>query len=408
MDEGLTYDVLVWSYEIPSHVRTHYRNVMLPKLNKMLARAIDRWEGYTLMTFMAGDSPQTAKPTIYMSCLSVNRAWKILEYVNKDQKYFDIKVSVGQTCYSKAGKNKKRRRPQRLNLDTVQARDGNAPFNPAQYHRKPSCGASISAFVDEQHLERATFGGIVLADGEPFGMSVHHMLEDTDVDQGLEYVLEPEPALGPSNRMPGSMPDETESDVSSSPAVKWERTTYPEDEDFDPSILDQDFGDEDDELFNMGDTVGTPPGGGRDKVVTQPALDDVAPTFFPNEEDKSDEHLQSHSLGYIHASSGRKQVRLGEGNIAHEVDWALFKVCDGRLKAANKVDGGAQYCQYQAEYPCRLLAADTLGNRDVHAIGATSGLANGTILPEMVEQRMPGRVFSSTVWRFRGKFGGEQ
>ncbi|KAG8531373.1 uncharacterized protein KY384_003002 [Bacidia gigantensis] len=391
LDSGLTYDVLVWSYEMPSHVSTYYRNVMLPKLNKMLARAIDRWEGYTIMTFMAGDSPQTAKPTIYISCLSVTRAWKILEYVNKERKYFDIKVSVGQTCYSKASK-KKARRPKRLNLTrALQENDLTEPFNPGKYHRKPSCGASISAFVDEQHLERATFGGIILADGEPFGMSVHHMLEDTDVDQGLNY--------------------ETQSTSSSVSNMKWERTVYPQDDDFDPSILDQDFGDEDDELFTMGDTLGTNPGEGRDKVVTQPALDDVDPSFFPSEEDKSDEHLQSHGLGYIHASSGRKQIRHGEKKVAHEVDWALFKVCDGRLHAVNQVNGGDRYCKFDTSElangtsPCQLLAADTLGNREVHAIGATSGLASGTILPEMVEQKMPGRVFSSTVWRFRGKFG---
>ena len=407
LDEGLTYDVLVWSYEIPSHVRAYYKDIMLPKLNKMLARAINRWESYTIMTFMAGDSPQTAKPTIYMSCLSVVRAWKILEYVNKEQKYFDIKVSVGQTCYSKAGKKARRKPKKNLSISTRADSIPNQVSNPSRYQRKPSCGASISAFVDEQHLERATFGGIILADAEPFGMSVHHMLEDSDLDQGLDYVLDQDTDEMEQQAVPGEFPSS-----SADTARRYERTSYPQDDEFDPSILDQDFGDEDEELFTMGDTIGTTPGEGRDKVVTQPALDDVDLAFFPNEDDKSDEHLSSHGLGYIHASSGRRQVRHGHSNVAHEVDWALFKVADGRLEPKNKVNGGDAYCKLEQRelvdgpHPCKLLAVDDLGNRGVHAIGATSGLANGSILPTMVEQKMPGRVFSSTVWRFRGSFGG--
>ena len=401
---GRCDDVLVWSYEIPANIQAYYKTVMSPKLNKMFARAIDRWESYTIMTFMAGDSPQTAKPTIYMSCLSILRAWKILEYVNRDQHYFDIKVSVGQTCYSKASKKRGKRSKKNPHKAKTISENG---YNPTRYQRKPSCGASISAFVDEQHLERATFGGIILANGEPFGMTVHHMLEDQDIDQGLDYRLD--------HDVVSQM--DTNSDASSStglnpPLAAHLHKQYSNDDDFDPSILDQDFGDEDDDLFTMGDTLGTPPGEGRDKVVTQPALDDVDPAFFPNEDDKSDEHLSSHGLGYIHASSGKKQVRHGTSNIAHEVDWALFKVCDGRLDANNKINGGEKFCSLAPNttthrpHPCQVYAADALGSRKVHAIGATSGLAEGTILPEMVKQKMPGRVFPSTVWRFRGEFGG--
>ena len=401
---GRSDDVLVWSYEIPANVQTYYKTVMSPKLNKMFARAIDRWESYTIMTFMAGESPQTAKPTIYMSCLSILRAWKILEYVNRDQHYFDIKVSVGQTCYSKAGKKRGKRPKKHSQRAKTYSENG---FSPRRYQRKPSCGASISAFVDEQHLERATFGGIILADGEPFGMTVHHMLEDQDVDQGLDYRLDHDFA----NQADITSEDSSSSGVS--PPVSTQlHQQYSNDHDFDPSILDHDFGDEDDDLFTMGDTLGTFPGEGRDKVVTQPALDDVDPAFFPNEDDKSDEHLSSHGLGYIHASSGRKQVRHGTGNIAHEVDWALFRVCDGRLDAKNKINGGEKFCRLAPStaapkpHPCQVYAADALGSREVHAIGATSGLARGMILPRMVEQKMPGRVFPSTVWRFRGEFGG--
>ena len=400
---GGSCPVLVWSYEIPSHVRSYYKQVMMPKLNKMFARAINRWEAYTIMTFMAGETPQTAKPTIYMSCLSIVRATKILEYVNKDQQYFDIKVAVGQTVHSKASKKRGRKAKKKTNAPAVVPQNNaDGAITEDKYQEKPACGASISAFVDEQHLGRATLGGFILADGEPFGMSVHHMLEDQDVDQGLEYVLDNRDS---DENDSGGLPSES----ASMPA--YQATTHPLDDEFDPSILDHDFSDEDDELFTMGDTMGTSPGGGRDKVVTQPALDDVDSDFFPNEEDKSDEHLQSHSLGYIHASSGRKQVKHGNDSIAHEVDWALFKVCDHRLDARNRIEDGDRFYHKAPTlasfkpHPCQIVAADALGDRQVHAIGATSGLAGGTILPDMVDQKMPGRVFSSTVWRFKGEFG---
>ncbi|KAL9098758.1 MAG: hypothetical protein Q9163_005640 [Psora crenata] len=394
-ERGVTTDLLVWSYRIPAPLQAYYKTVMVPKLSRMLARAIDRWESYTIMTFMAGESPETAKPTIYMSCLSIVRAWKILEYVNRDQKYFDIKVSLGQMSYSKASK-KRARRPKRKSNTPMRAQQQGSEqdLSTSKYQSKPSCGASIGAFVDEQHLEAVTFGGVVLADGEPFGMSVHHMLEDLDIDHGLDYVLEcvkayQHPTEGIDASTNGLQPDD----------------------DFDPGILDQDFADEDDEeCFNMGDTLGTLPGKGRDQVITQPALDDVDPAFFPNEDDMSDEHLSSHGLGYIHASSGLKKVRHGSSRTPYEVDWSLFKVCEGRLDPRNRVAGGEKYCKSipnhgSTPHPCQLLQADILGDRKVHAIGATSGLACGKILPEMVEQKMPGRVFPSTVWMFKGDFG---
>ena len=78
----------------------------------MFARAIDRWESYEIDIFMAGDTPDTAKPTLCMVCKSIMRAWKILEKVNSDQNLFDIRVARGQIHYSKNGK--KRNKPKRI------------------------------------------------------------------------------------------------------------------------------------------------------------------------------------------------------------------------------------------------------------------------------------------------------
>ena len=379
----LKSDLLVWSHKVPNATRAYFETVMMPKLGKMFARAIDRWESYEIDIFMAGDTPETAKPTLLMVCRSIMRAWKILEYVNNDQNLFDIRVASGQIHYSK--NNKKRRKPK--NIVTPASQSGSqASQSPSKYQQKPVCGASIGAFVDEQHLEAVTFGGIVLVDGEPYGMSVHHMLEDQDDDRGLNYVLDD--------------PEETPNTIESN-----EGSQYLDDDELDADFFDQDF-DDDEQCFNLGDTLGTQPGKGRDIVVTQPALDDVDPQFFPNEEDMSDDHLSSHGLGYIHASSGLKQVR--HGNLSHEVDWVLFKVAEGRLHPHNVVTGGERFVDGAdtSPQPCGVMRADTLGDRGVHAKGSKSGLAEGRIWSCMTMTKMPGRVFPSPVWRFQGGFGG--
>lgn len=381
---GLKTELLVWSHKVPNATRAYFETVMMPKLSRMFARAIDRWESYEIDIFMAGETPETAKPTLLMVCRSIMRAWKILEYVNSDQNLFEIRVAVGQINYSKNGK--KRKKPKNINTSLAQHTPSVSQAL-SKHQQKPTCGASIGAFVDEQHLEAVTFGGIVLVDGEPYGMSVHHMLEDQDVDHGLDYVLDdPQPTPALSETGPGSQ--------------------YLDDDELDPAFFDQDFDDED-ECFNLGDTLGTVPGKGRDLVVTQPALDDVNPEFFPNEEDMSDDHLSSHGLGYIHASSGLKQVK--HGAVSHEVDWALFKVAEGRLDAQNVIKGGERFVNGAdtSPQPCEIMRADSLSDRGVHAIGSKSGLAGGRIWSNMTMTKMPGRVFASPVWRFNGGFGGK-
>lgn len=381
---GHKTELLVWSHKVPNATRAYFETVMMPKLGRMFARAIDRWESYEIDIFMAGDTPETARPTLLMVCRSIMRAWKILEYVNSDQNLFDIRVATGQIQYSK---HKNKRRKGGHVPRTAPPSSAGFDRTPSKHQQKPVCGASIGAFVDEQHLEAVTFGGIVLVDGEPFGMSVHHMLEDPDVDHGLDYVLdEPQVTSGPKSTVPESQ--------------------FLEDDELDADFFDQDF-DDDEECFNLGDTLGTAPGKGRDFVVTQPALDDVNPDFFPNEEDMSDEHLTSHGLGYIHASSGLKQVKLG--GLSHEVDWALFKVAEGRLRAQNVIIGGERFVSGTGvpPQPCAVVRADCLGDREVHAIGSKSGLACGKTWSHMTMTRMPGRVFPSPVWRFEGGFGGE-
>ena len=472
--------IKVWSHDLPALYTKYWASTMFPKLERILSKAISRWESYTVDLFMAGEAADTARPTVYMECTSTSKVRKILRHLNKDLRLFEIKVVPGQIVRSKAGK-KNRKNKQKVavhigsRLGEAQA-EGNSSLNP-HYQEKPACGASIGVFRNGSHLPPVSFGGAVLVDGEPFGMSVHHMLEDDEEDQfglndncTLQRSMAPRPsslnhAISSAGLPPNSQdqypgfyafqvsecPEGSEissgrsdySDYSSASGIQQSfpaEAIYPfeisEDgfEVEDPSAEDDEFWltpefenelarveATEDDCMDLGDTLGIDVGRGQDLIVTQPAIDDVDQNFFPTEEDKNDEHLSSHALGHIHASSGIKRSRRDE--IIHEVDWALIKIDEHRMHAHNIIQGGAQYCKFNTpdtphsglsgtsphpdSYPHKVKRANDLGGLNVHALGRTSGLQTGTILPAMRMVRMPGRSFASHSWQVRGNFGGK-
>lgn len=387
LEPGVKIDVCIWSRKIPDATRIYFDTVMMPRLSRMFAKAINRWESYEIDLFMAGKNPETAKPTVLMVCRSIRRAWKILSHVNEEKGLFDIQVLSGQLTRSKRAKKKQRKKTNPQTCET-------ACKQPSRFQQKPTCGASIGCFVDEQHSEAVTFGGVVLVNGEPHGMSVHHMLEDPDAEAGKDI----EKGSWPPNiaNVPGLGDDFTANfdllDISDDEFEGLE-SSVPADFDWDHDL-------------NTGDVAGTKPGEGTGIIVTQPALDDVEVDFFPDEDEMSDDHLVIHGLGNMHASSGLRRYTYGE--IAHEVDWALFKLHDDRKPTINMVHGGAKHCEMAStgdSHPSKVVKTDALGDLQVHAFGSTSGLAGGTILPEMQMTKMPGRLYPSPVWRVKGSFG---
>ncbi|KAL9594733.1 MAG: hypothetical protein Q9219_006872 [cf. Caloplaca sp. 3 TL-2023] len=408
----------VWSHEIPAPFSAHWQQTLEPKLNQMFSKIIDRWESYSIELLMAGETAELARPTIYMVCASVEKARKVLQYVNQDKGLFDIKVARGQILRSKAGKKKRRRKGKggssTGNLATSTNREGqNQRFN--HYQERPSCGASIGAYLDEQHLPPVSFGGTVLVDGEPYGMSVHHMLENDDIDFGFDDTITLHRSMAPAGRNSGQDKDDS--------GKYWNMTSPPEalypfelsdeedegyrsgadDEDlsdFDPSQWDTPEAPELDDV-DMGDTPGVEPGHGETLLVTQPAVDDVDEGFFPSEEDIDEDHLASHTFGHIHASSGIR--RTSRGPISHEVDWALIKIREHRQGNTNIIRDENRQCSTNT--PRRVVEACKLGGLKVHALGRTSGLQTGTILPSMVTVKMPGRISHSQSWQVAGKFG---
>lgn len=378
LQPGTPSNLCIWSHTIPQATRTYFDNVMMPKLGRMFAKAIDKWESYQIHACMAGETPESAKPTLLMVCRSIARARNILKYVNEDKGLFDIQVAPGEMTWSKRPKKRKNRAPKKNLME-----EESAGKQTTQYQQKPTCGASLGCFVDEQNSEAVTFGGIVLVNGEAHGMSVHHMLEDLEEPDlsldGLEDFLPDEMVV------PNLSDDETN------------------DREF-LKALDSEY--ETDEDITLGDRPGTRPGQGEQIIVTQPALDDLDSNFFPNEDEMSDDHLKFHALGTIHASSGLR--RLTYGKTAHEIDWALFKMHEDRRSATNRVEGGAKHCQKAneaASHPSQVLKAHALGGLHVHAIGSVSGLATGLISPAPVYHRIVGRVHPAPMWTVAGDFG---
>lgn len=432
----------IWSHELPMTCAKYWYAIMLPELERILKRIIDRWESYSIDLFMVGETLEQARPTIYMMCASVEKVRKALQHVNRDKKLFDIKVVKGQISRSKAGKKKRRgkkddKSSKKNSPDNVPCSNEDFSRSNPYYQQRPACGASIGAYMDKQHLPPVSFGGTVLVDGEPYGMSVHHMLENDDVDLGLDDTVNLQRSM--ASRDSTVLSNEDIVGYSWCPE-KLSESLYPfeisEDEEeyqssadddepwlFDDPSLDQDL--EDDGDVDMGDTLGIQPNEGKDFIVTQPAIDDVNGGFFPNEDDIDEEHLSSHRFGHIHASSGIK--RASRGAISHEIDWALIKVKEDRMRKSNVVTCGAlhresdstqkattlnreaiskSHVHASASYPCQVVKTEELGGLRVHALGRTSGLQTGIILPTMTMVKMPGRISFSHSWQVMGNFGG--
>ncbi|MCJ1253027.1 hypothetical protein MMC24_000834 [Lignoscripta atroalba] len=484
--------IKVWSHEIPTLYQAYWKSEMLPKLDRILSKAINRWESLDIELFMAGEEPDTARPTIYVECLSTDKVQRILRHLNKDLRLFEIKVVSGQLVRSKAGKKKRKKMHNKPKPCLPDSGTGSQKvhvsdeFSNPHYQPYPTCGASLGAFRDNKHLPAVSFGGTVLVGGEPYGMSVHHMLED---DDDLELCLDERIDLRHSmaSRQPFPLDlattrlsilddvdqrldpspfdmsdDEDDQDCSSigdasseplpisqeynrapfEPLYPFEISEDEENNDLDHSSIDGDFWlspnfearviEEDDGYYDvtLGDTLGVDAGQGRELIITQPAIDDVGQTFFPIDEDRDEEHLSSHTLGHIYASSGIKRSRK-EG-LVHEIDWALIKVHESRLQTCNIIKGGGRHCDIKTtsavsallptpsttisplqshvpnpenSYPTTTIPTSQLSNLHVHALGRTSGLQTGTILPTMNMVRLPGRTSLSHSWQVLGNFG---
>ncbi|KAK1139533.1 hypothetical protein N8T08_000673 [Aspergillus melleus] len=430
--------------EIPQEHLNVWNFQMLPRLRKLLQKILkDSSESCGVTLMMTGDAPENARTTICVTCASAKKVRAALKkYFPLESEDWDLLVLRGDIQRSKVPR-KKRRRPAKTGPERA---DPHGPSyqdpNPC-HQQRPLCGASMGAFLNEEHLPPVTYGGAILVDGMPYGMTVHHMLEAPS-DQEDEDEESGGPLRSAGNWPQPSGPRDAEflyswADEEGPSDVDLE-FEISEDEDGDGHSLDGNYEEfclsegyssdedafgldddeyEDEDAASIGDTAGIEPGDEPPLFVTQPAIDDVREDFFPSPEDRDDEHLASHSFGFVHASSGvRRWTRKG---IKHEIDWALIKINDDRIDVRNIVYDKASASRPNASrrrygdrsplpqgeviYLNDIARLEDIGGLSVHCCGRTSGLQTGQISRAMTIVKLHGRQTFSTSFCVDGNFG---
>ncbi|EZF72145.1 hypothetical protein H105_05720 [Trichophyton soudanense CBS 452.61] len=436
-----------WSnVEIPEEHLQAWNKTLMPKISKLLQKILkDSSESCSATLLVAGETADTAKTTICVTCTNVRKVRAALKkYFEYDRENWNLIVIRGDIKRSKVPR-KKRRKP-KSKKGIISPEVSNPDFN-SHYQTKPICGASIGAFRYGEHLPPVSYGGAILVDGIPYGMTVHHMLDtpcddDDDCEDDYDYDGGDYPPRSSENYLYGS------DDANQGPSFSWGEPNihedgylleYSDDEDGDDDqsiahSLDESFDDhwlsdgyssdegddyggfDDDDTASIGDTPGVDPGEKPQIMVTQPALDDVHEDFFPSLEDRDDEHLASHSLGFVHASSGVR--RWTKDGIKHEVDWALIKVDRNRMEVKNLVPVSSpqpntskpnrQQPQSNAgsfQTLTKIAKFDDLGGLNVQCCGRTSGFQSGKISKALTLVKMYGRQSFSTSFSVDGNFG---
>ncbi|KAL4785515.1 hypothetical protein BJX76DRAFT_324448 [Aspergillus varians] len=425
--------------EIPQSHLNEWNFQMLPRLRKLLQKILkDSSESCGVTLMMTGDGLENARTTICVTCASVKKVRAALKkYFPLEREDWDLIVLRGDIERSKVPR-KKRRRPAKTGpQSTIEAPPPPQDPNPC-HQQRPLCGASIGAFINEEHLPPVSYGGAILVDGIPYGMTVHHMLEapsDQEDAEDLHEAMNEAPLRSAGNWPRQQAPedaqlmytwcdeDPSEHDLNFEISDDEDGDDYYDDfalsEGYSSDEGDDDFSYDDEDAASIGDTAGIEPGEEPPLFVTQPAIDDVREDFFPSPEDRDDEHLASHSFGYVYASSGvRRWTRRG---LRHEIDWALIKINDERMDARNIVYDKPSLSAItlarqrlgdpippQHRDPILLndiARLEDLGGLNVHCCGRTSGLQTGQISKAMTIVKLHGRHTFSTSFGVDGNFG---
>lgn len=350
-----------------------------------------------------GETSATTKPTVLVICTSVNKVRTIL----KKSLVYDKDIYGLKVCRGKVVRSRKQGARRSMASEAGDMKPANS-----EHQQRPSNGASIGAYVGEKHLPPVSFGGMIVIDDKPYGLTVHHMLDDPSDEEEEIDPLEP---ILRSSAYYADMPDLThdESSVYSSGDeefmydLDYESDFDSDAEDEEESEVDDDESDfeNSDDGMEAGDIKGIPQGCGEEYLITQPAIDDIPDDFFPSEETRDEDHLDSFQLGEVYASSGIR--RRTENGMVHEIDWALFEFAEERCPDGNHIANGHRYCNSKAglQYPIDVTPSKDLSDLRVHCMARTSGLQTGRILPGMVIVKIYGRQTPSTSYQVAGKLG---
>ena len=427
--------------DIPQRHLDEWNFDLMPRLSKLLQKVLkESAESCSATLLMTGESAETAKTTICVSCSNVKRVRSALKRywdVNKDS--WDLVVLRGDVGRSTLGKRCRRPPWSESEGDGSQSNSAmvsdeielSKPDPNPFYQPVPTCGASLGAFRDDEHSPPVTYGGAILVDGKPFGMTVHHVLEASS-EESEEIPSSSSPPLRSAGgswlkNLPTKFmsPWYEAKEASDDDSLEFEVSEEEDDDDYsvaqssdDDYYLSDDYSSDDDvicdqegNIASVGDTAGVDPEDEPPVGVTQPALDDIHENFWPTLEDRDQEHMDSHNFGYVYASSGvRRWIQKG---IKHEIDWALIKVNDKRMQTNNAVFDRRNNTTSRGQHESRAVYLDKvarmedLGGLTVHCCGRTSGFQSGQISRAMALVKLHGRHTFSNSFCVNGGFGGE-
>jgi hypothetical protein len=376
-----------------------WNKILMPQINHALRHFYRKHpESVEISLESVGPSPQKTQPTVLVVCTSVGKVRAILKKRIGDlfdgTTGFGLKVCRGNVLRSRRQPNSVLRSMARRSAKgSGEAGDVDA-INP-EYQERPSNGASIGAWIGDRHLPPVSLGGLVMVDDKPYGMTVHHMLDDPDRDFGPSDTLRCS-ALPDMDWYAQSGDDSTIDDDFGYELSDTESEDYSDSDITSDYDDDEEEEDEDEEYSEPGDIPGIEPGCGDGYIVTQPALDDVEEGFYPDPETQDEDHLDTYSVGEVYASSGirRKQA----SGLVHEVDWALFEFAHDRLPDDNTIPR-IDTKNPGSLRPTVVAPSESLPNMEVQCIARTSGLQTGKILPALTSVKIYGRVSPSHAYQ---------
>jgi hypothetical protein len=380
----------------------YWHTVLMQQINYALRGFYRKYpESVEISLESIGENLQNTKPTILVVCTSVGRVRSILKRsFEYDSSTYGLLVCKGRILRSR--KDRPKRSMAGEGVSTLIA-----PLN-KEYQERPLNGASIGAYIDGNPLPPVSFGGVIMIDDKPYGLTVHHMLDDPEDADDDTRDSQP-PTLRSSDHVlhlregeAGLLYDESmdyddfDCEVSESGS--------------DTSSIMSNYSEDDGQGYDEfaqptepGDIEGIPQGCGAGYHVTQPAIDDVDQEIFPSEVAAEEDFLDTFKLGEIYASSGLR--RRYEQGVAHEIDWALFEFEEDRLPPGNHIKDGAKHCCLKSPYPVKIAPWSKLHDLEVHCMARTTGLQTGHILPGMSIVKIFGRQTPSQSYQVSGRLG---
>lgn len=162
----------LYPVKFSDEIVNEWHEKILPRLERVIERTLrDSDETVSIDLVAVGETEEKTRPTIFVTCSSVPKVTAALQRRFKyDPAVYNLHVRHGRVRRSKLNRSSRRRRPPHRSMMNTDDFQGDMHVMNPYHQERPVCGASIGAFRG-QHLPPVSYGGVVLVDDEPLGMS---------------------------------------------------------------------------------------------------------------------------------------------------------------------------------------------------------------------------------------------